>query len=585
MMEGVREFSLSSIASGRHCIGVIKEDGSLWMWGSDYYGQIGDGMWSAEDRLTPVKVLDNVKAMGFSYSYSAALKEDGSLWMWGCNRYGQLGDGTTENRLAPIKVLENVKEFRLRREYSSYEVTGALKEDGSLWMWGSNQYGQIGDGTWTAGNMSVPVKILENVKKFDFDEEYCGALKEDGSLWMWGSNWYGQIGDRTTKNRNTPVKIMEDVKEVCLSGFHSAVIAEDGSLWMWGRNQYGELGDGTTEDRNTPVKIMEEVKEVSLGSHHSAAIKEDGSLWMWGHNANGQLGDGTEEDRNTPVRIIEDVKEVCLGGYHSAVIAEDGSLWMWGNNFRCQIGDGTEEDRNTPVRIMEGVKEVCLGVYHNAAIAEDGSLWMWGGNLKGQIGDGTEGDRCNPVQILPKVPFEDIKADDWYYDSVTYVNRKGLMTGLNATTFAPEQPLARAQFAVILHRINGEPKMEYTDRFKDVPEGEWYTDAVLWAASNGIVNGYDDTGLFGTADNINREQMAVMMYRYAKYKGYDISKQADFSRFTDAASVSGFASDAMKWAVGNEIITGKNGTMLDPQGNAIRAECATIIMRFVKKYE
>ncbi len=181
--------------------------------------------------------------------------------------------------------------------------------------------------------------------------------------------------------------------------------------------------------------------------------------------------------------------------------------------------------------------------------------------------------------------FYDVNETDWFYHSVQYVNDKSLMTGLNRTTFGAGQPLARAQFAVILHRINGEPKMEYMDRFKDVPKGEWYTDAVLWAASNGIVNGYDDTGLFGTADNINREQMAVMMYRYAKYKGYDISKQADFSRFTDAASVSGFASDAMKWAVGNEIITGKDGTMLDPQGDAVRAECATIIMRFVEKYE
>ena len=185
-----------------------------------------------------------------------------------------------------------------------------------------------------------------------------------------------------------------------------------------------------------------------------------------------------------------------------------------------------------------------------------------------------------------ELPFIDVYQQDWFYDAVAYVNANNLMTGLNATTFGPTQSLARAQFAIILHRMDGTPEVTYTDKFPDVPDGVWFTDAILWASSTGVVTGYTDTGKFGPADNINREQMAVMMYRYATYKGYDTGTKADFSKFSDASKVSGFAEEAMQWAVGTGIITGKdNETRLDPQGNASRAECATIIMRFVEKYE
>ena len=160
------------------------------------------------------------------------------------------------------------------------------------------------------------------------------------------------------------------------------------------------------------------------------------------------------------------------------------------------------------------------------------------------------------------------------------------MTGKDDAHFAPDENLARAQFAVILHRMNDEPAVTYTEVFPDVSDDVWYTNAILWANNIGVVTGYSNTGCFGTADNINREQMAVMMYRYANYKGYDTGNKADFNNFSDADRVSAYAEEAMRWAVGNKIISGKNnGTLLDPQGNATRAECATIIMRFTEKFE
>ena len=172
---------------------------------------------------------------------------------------------------------------------------------------------------------------------------------------------------------------------------------------------------------------------------------------------------------------------------------------------------------------------------------------------------------------------------EWYYDAVYYNYTNGLMTGLNDTCFGTNDPLARAHFTTILYRMNDTPEVMYKAIFPDVPYGAWFTSSVLWAADTGVVTGYSDSGRFGPSDNINREQMAVMMYRYAQYKKYESEAPADISNFSDAASVTAYAKEAMEWAVGNKIISGKdNGTVLDPLGNATRAECATIIMRFIE---
>ena len=159
------------------------------------------------------------------------------------------------------------------------------------------------------------------------------------------------------------------------------------------------------------------------------------------------------------------------------------------------------------------------------------------------------------------------------------------MTGMGNGEFNSTGTLARAQFATTLYRMSESPDVEYTDKFKDISEGEWYTNAILWANKAGVANGYAN-GNFGPGDKINREQMATMMYNYAKSEGYDTSGRADISGFQDASNVNTFAKEAMEWAVGAGVIKGKdNGTKLDPQGNASRAETATIITRFSRNVE
>ena len=155
------------------------------------------------------------------------------------------------------------------------------------------------------------------------------------------------------------------------------------------------------------------------------------------------------------------------------------------------------------------------------------------------------------------------------------------MSGYGNGIFGPADQLARAQFATILYRIAGEPEVEFKNQFPDVQKNDWYADAVIWAYQNGIITGYTDTGMFGSSDNITREQLATILYRYTKSKGIDVTSDEDLSDFPDASAVSGFADDAMKWAVSKELIKGDKGR-LNPQGNTNRAEAAIIIQRYVK---
>lgn len=180
--------------------------------------------------------------------------------------------------------------------------------------------------------------------------------------------------------------------------------------------------------------------------------------------------------------------------------------------------------------------------------------------------------------------FDDVQGNDWYQSYVTYVLNKGIMTGKGENKFAPGEELFRAQFATVLYRIAGSPDVAYRAEFTDVPDGTFYTKAVLWASQEdvAIITGYDD-GCFGPNDRITREQLATMLYRFALYKGFEEITPAELDEYPDAEQVSDFAGEAMGWAVGAGIITGDNG-MLKPQGNTNRAVCAAMIQRFCERF-
>lgn len=182
-----------------------------------------------------------------------------------------------------------------------------------------------------------------------------------------------------------------------------------------------------------------------------------------------------------------------------------------------------------------------------------------------------------------QMPYLDVNETDWFYGNVSNMYQYGMMTGLEPSVFGPTEMICRAQFAVILYRYEGEPEVSYKGRFPDVPEGQFYTEAVEWAADKGIIRGYDN-GYFGPGDTVTREQMAALLYRYADSRGYAVSLSGDYSSFPDAGSVTFFAEDAMKWAVGKRIIQGYGDGTLAPQHTSERAVCAAMLERFMDYY-
>ena len=178
-------------------------------------------------------------------------------------------------------------------------------------------------------------------------------------------------------------------------------------------------------------------------------------------------------------------------------------------------------------------------------------------------------------------PFTDVKAGDWFYDAVKYATQKELFNGTSATAFSPNADMTRAMLVTALYRLEGKPAVTAANPFADVEDGQWYTDAVLWASSSGIVTGYD-SGLFGVDDPITREQLAVILYRYAGVKGYDVAGANDLAAYSDAGSVAPYALSALRWANAGGLVTGRTATALAPSSTATRAEVATILMRFAE---
>ena len=177
------------------------------------------------------------------------------------------------------------------------------------------------------------------------------------------------------------------------------------------------------------------------------------------------------------------------------------------------------------------------------------------------------------------LPFTDVTEGDWFYDAVRYAYETGLMDGVGDSLFAPNSETTRAQLVTILYRLEGEPEVSGTSGFTDVEAGTWYTDAVAWAAANGIVNGVSETE-FAPGKDITREQLATILFRYAEAKGYDVSARADLSAYTDADQIQSYAAESVAWAVAEGLIQGFEDNTLRPAGNATRAQIATILMRF-----
>lgn len=341
------------------------------------------------------------------------IKPDGSLWGLGSNSTGQMGNGETTwwgtPHMYPIHIMDYVyyvsSQGRAFRSANTATVH-AIRTDGSLWGWGHNDYGQLGDGTTTYLHKH-PVHIMDDVIAVSTGGTHAAAILADGSLWVWGRNNLGQLGNGTTQDSRVPIHVMDNVKAVSVGRFHTLALGTDGVLWAWG---HPPLLGAESENSTLPTKIMSDIVTIAAGHEHSMALCSNANLWAWGANRFGQLGNGTAQDNLTPIKIMENVIYVDAAKWNSAAIQADGSLWVWGCNIVGQLGSESFENSMYPIRIMENVTSVSLGGYITPAgsqtfifaVQADGSMWTWGDNYFGQLGDGYSGllyRRTTPARI------------------------------------------------------------------------------------------------------------------------------------------------------------------------------------------
>ena len=271
----------------------------------------------------------------------------------------------------------------------------------------------------------------------------------------------------------------------------------------------------------------------------------------------------------------------------------NGALTMCTFDLKV-LASGTSAIESTDYKInMPSGKDVYDSTANTVSVTVSGNTPIGPGNPvnppsgdNSSAGNGNDGEGSAAGvddKTVANIVFADVAKDAWYYDAVLFAVTHGLFEGTGGDKFSPDAAMTRAMLVTVLYRLAGSPSVSGTNTFADVENGQWYTDAIIWANQNGIVTGYDN-GLFGTNDNITREQMAAILYRYAEYQGYDISAEGDLSDYSDAESVSTWAEAAMGWASAEGLITGVTETTLSPSGSATRAQVATILMRFVDSF-
>lgn len=385
-----------------------------------------DGSCQAEEMTYSL----SAKEVAAGYAHSAVLTEEGEVWCFGRNDFGQIGNGTTTRSATPQKAKVNVKFTSVT---AGKNHTVAIDENGMIWAWGDNQYGQVGNKS--TKNTLSPVCITKDIDaKFiqvvsSSNADYTLALDELGNVWAWGQGMYGTFGNGYTTSSNIPVQTTKDKKFVKLAAghYHAAAIDQSGNIWTWGTNMKENKKDGgflgTADFKNyySPVQISTGIEYSDISADEMSTVATDslGNVWTWGSNKNYLLADGSTKDANAPQQLDLTIKyaDVEVGFINGAALDKEGVVYTWGvNSTYGALGNGTTDKADTDSKLtaISGfdakITDIAVGATHTLAIDEIGNVYAWGGGISGNIGNG-EKTAANPTPVMISQGAVAVKID------------------------------------------------------------------------------------------------------------------------------------------------------------------------------